>query len=177
VICSWTGWNSHCFYSLPLLFAEVKVKKVVEVLPPLALVSTKKIKTVVKVNASCSTAWLWQVSQRFNLLPFIFAYAVGVDIVESLFIVSSSKQVHVSFSEDALVTCTRREDVALRNYFDPFTHWHGFEVLLRENIIRLYLGLSFAVVCKLRCNDRVVVTLGLFHVYDRTNINGRNNRF
>ena len=104
---------------------------------PFALITTEEVQPVHESNTSCTRSLLRLLTHSLYLHPAILADTVLVDVVKTLIIVSTGKQVNVSVRKDALMTCAWCENLPLRMYFDPLIDLHLLEVLFGVLVLLL----------------------------------------
>jgi len=96
-----------------------------------ALVTTKEIETIHKGDASCARPLLRLVANWVDLSPFVLANTVLVQVIQTLIVVSASKQINVTVCKNGFMAGPWCKHLSLRVDFNPLVHFHLFEVLLR----------------------------------------------
>lgn len=132
------------FDTRPGFAIQVEIEQIVEVSASFALIPSKEVETVHEGDASGPRPLVGLLTKRFDLVPAVLAHAVLKEVVQSFVIVGACEQVNVSVGENALVSCSRSEDLALCEHLHPFVHLHLLEVLLRVLGSHILLFLELA---------------------------------
>jgi hypothetical protein len=98
---------------------QVIVKQIVVIFASLALVAAEEVKAVHVGDTPGSRSRLNMIIFGNDKLPLVLADAVGVQVVQSLFVVSATEEVNFAIREDALMACARRENLSQRQNFHP----------------------------------------------------------
>lgn len=131
MVSSRTWLLSSCFDARPSFAIQIEIEKVIEVCASFALIPAKEVKAVHEGNAAGPRPLVRLLSIGFDLVPAVLSHAVFEEVVQSLVVVRACEQVYVSVGENALVTSSRSENLALRVNLHPLVHLHLLEVLFR----------------------------------------------